>query len=279
MLPTLRTAGWEARSGQFTLWEWHLCVRDTQCYTSQFRALLASALRSRLLQAGPPSLPGGGIQSPPGAVAHPQGIRVWGIPDPHPQPLRTEMHWPTQRRNTWGAFPRMFSAPNPTVHLSQGTDLAVSRCLPCILRGWSFCRGKGRRSTPGGWNAETVNPSLAHRSSGCCSLLLLVLKTSAGEDPSRFPCLWVGCVSRRAVLKGDSAGLERDVGFSAPILFCSRCSSKLCGSFWLHTVQGTSRTSPCSSLLFLFAASVAFYPSLTGCSLTAFLLRRPFKPP
>ena len=55
--PTLRTAGWEARSGQFTLWEWHLRVRDTQRYTSQLRALLTPALRRRLLQAGPPSPP------------------------------------------------------------------------------------------------------------------------------------------------------------------------------------------------------------------------------
>ena len=45
--PTLRTAGWEARSGQFTLWEWHLRVRDTQRYTSQFRALLTPALQRR----------------------------------------------------------------------------------------------------------------------------------------------------------------------------------------------------------------------------------------
>ena len=54
----------------------------------------------------------------------------------------------------------------------------------------------------------------------------------------RFPCLRAGRVSRQAVFKSDSAGLEWDVGFSTFALLRSRCS-ELCGSFWLHTVPGS----------------------------------------
>ena len=120
-----------------------------------------------------------GVQSPPGAVAHPQSIRVWGILDPHRQPLRTEMHWPTQRRNIWGAFPVPSQPP--------GSLCAAPKAQTCSFKALALC---SQRLEPlqGGRNAEAVNPSLAHRTSGCCRLPLLLLKTFAGVDPSRCPC-------------------------------------------------------------------------------------------
>ena len=137
------------------------------------------------------------------------------------------------------------------------------------LEAWALCP-----PLEGGLQKLLTHPWLI-RTSGCCSLPLLLLKTFAGDDPSQFPCLWVGCVSCWLLLKVTQqvwSGMLSSLPF---VLFCFRCSFEFCGSFWLHTVQGTSRTSPCGSLLFLFAASVVFYPSLTGLSLTAFLLRRP----
>ena len=179
----------------------------------------------------------------------------------------------------------------------QGTVLAVSRHLPCVLRSWNLCgkgwqeehpRGSGFVPAHGGRAPEAANPLMSlwlTCTSGCCSLPLLLLKTFASEDPSRLPCLWVGCIACWLPLKVTQQVWSRTPS-SLPfvlfcfvlfcfVLFCSHCSSELCGSFWFHTVQGTSRTSSCGSLLFLFATSVAFYPSLTALSLTAFLLCRP----
>ena len=69
------------------------------------------------------------------------------------------------------------------------------------------------------------------RTSSCCSLPLLLLKTFASDDPSWFPCLWVGCVSCRPLSKVTQqvwSGMPASLSF---VLFCSHCSSELCGSF------------------------------------------------
>ena len=120
---------------------------------------------------------------------------------------------------------------NTTARSSQGTDPTVSGCLPRLLRGWNLSRRRGM------WRLPRQPP--AHQTSGCCSLPPPLSKASRRRRSTRSPCLRAGRVSRQAVFKSDSAGLEWDVGFSTFVLLRSRCSSELCGSFWLHTVPGS----------------------------------------
>ena len=153
--PTLRTAGWEARSGQVTLWEWHLRVRDTQRYTSQFRALLTPALRRRLLQAVPPSLPGaafrvllalspthrvsgcGGFQTLTGSLC---ALRCTG-------PLSAGISGALSPVSSQPPRP-LCAAPKAQTWQFQGTCPVFSEPGASA----ASAGGQGRRSTPGGWD-------------------------------------------------------------------------------------------------------------------------------
>ena len=110
------------------------------------RALLTPALRRWLLQAGPPSPPGAAFRVLLVlSLAHQVGYQ--GVGDSRPSPAASaHRDAPAPSAQEYlRRFPGAFSATNTTVRRSQGTDLAVSRCLPCVLRGWNLCRGGGMR--------------------------------------------------------------------------------------------------------------------------------------
>ena len=154
---------------------------------------------------------------------------MWGTPDPRQQPLRTETHWPPSAQEHPRRLP---SPPTPLRVVPKAQTQPFQAACPAFSEAGTSVGGE----ECGGCH---VNPLPAHQRSGCCSLPPPLSKASRRRRSTRSPCLRAGHVSRQAVFKSDSAGLEWDVGFSTFVLLRSSCSSELCGSFWLHTVPGS----------------------------------------
>ena len=119
-----------------------------------------------------------------------------------------------------------------------------------------------------------VNPQLT-KSPAAAVCLHRCRRPPAGDDPPDLPASELAASPVRPFSKVTQqvwSGMSVSLPLPCSVLVVLPSCVDLFGS---TLSQGASRTSPCGSLLFLFAASVAFYPSLTGRSLTAFLLRRP----
>ena len=68
------------------------------------------------------------VQSPPG----PPPGGVWGTPDPCQLSLRTEPHWPPQRKNNRGAFPGPLQPPTPLSVVPKAKTRQFQAACPAI---------------------------------------------------------------------------------------------------------------------------------------------------
>ena len=106
-------------------------------------------------------------------------------------------------------------------------------------------------------NAEAATLIPSSPKSGCCSLLLLLLKNSAGDDPSDFPVSKLAASPVRPLSKVTQqvwSGMSASLPLPCSVLVVLPSCVELFGS---TLSQGVSRTSPYGFLPLLFAASAA----------------------
>ena len=189
---------------------------------------------------------------------------MWGTPDPRQQPLRTETHWPPSAQEHPMCLP---SPPTPLRVVPKVQTQPFQAACPAFSEAGTSVGGE----ECGGCH---VNPPLTKRPAAAVCLRRCQ-RLPAGDDPPDLPASELAASPVRPFSKVTLqvwSGMSVSLPLSCSVLVVLPSCVDLFGS---TLSQGASQTSPCGSLLFLFAASVAFYPYLAERSLTAFLLRRP----